>query len=270
MSQSSYKSHFLLCLLILGLSISFASNAEADEDGAELPLVMMAKAAYNYGYEHGYCGPDSAGNYDSEQVKTALLLYENICHEGVKDKQEGRQANPDQAGTSLAETMALAAISDKDFDEAYKWFEVAAEAGRVRAQSVLGAMYRDGAGGRQDCKKGVKWLQKAADGGDAESQYNLGVMYNSGNCVEIDYVKAAELYLKGAEQSHAGSWTNLGVLLINGQGYGQNPAGAYFYWRVASELGNTHADELLQSVEFTDEQRKAGEALLQEMLNGAK
>lgn len=254
------------CLLILGLSVSSICHAKSAEDGVKLSL-EMAKAAYNFGYVHGDCDPKITGSDVSERLSQSLVIYKNLCDEGIRDKREGRQAKPDQAGISFAEVIAVAAIRDKkDFDAAYKWFEVAAEAGRVSAQLMLGAMYRDGAGGRQECQRAAMWLQKAAQGGDAEAQFNLGVMYHDGKCIERNYAKAVELYGKGAEQSHTRSWTNLGVMLINGQGNGPNPAGAYFYWRVASELGDTYATELLQSVEFTDEQRKAGDESLREML----
>ena len=52
-----------------------------------------------------------------------------------------------------------------------------AEQGYVPAQYILGMMYDNGQGVRQDYAEAVKWYRKAAEQGYAQAQYNLG-LYN--------------------------------------------------------------------------------------------
>lgn len=78
--------------------------------------------------------------------------------------------------------------------------EQTAEAGDPRAQAILGAMYYDGEGVRQDYSQALGWYRKAAERGFAEAQYNLGFMYYMGRGVEPDRAEARRWFRKAAEQ----------------------------------------------------------------------
>ncbi len=64
-------------------------------------------------------------------------------------------------------------------------------------------MYTEGQGVRQDYQQAFAWYQKAAEQGNAGAQNNLGLMYYNGKGVEQDYIKALEWYQKAAEQGDA-------------------------------------------------------------------
>jgi TPR repeat protein len=49
----------------------------------------------------------------------------------------------------------------QDFDEAAKWFRLAAEQRHRRAQFMLGVLYWSGDGVPQDYDKAVKWFRLA-------------------------------------------------------------------------------------------------------------
>jgi hypothetical protein len=51
----------------------------------------------------------------------------------------------------------------QDFDEAAKWFRLAAEQHHHRAQFMLGVLYWSGDGVPQDYDKAVKWFRLAED-----------------------------------------------------------------------------------------------------------
>ena len=51
----------------------------------------------------------------------------------------------------------------QDFDEAAKWFRLAAEQHHHRAQFMLGVLYWSGDGVPQDFDKAVKWFRLAED-----------------------------------------------------------------------------------------------------------
>ncbi len=250
-----------------GLTMFFCvpgALADAIDDAVSMSQ-EMAREAYNFGYQYGGCESSIAGTTTSKRLKQSLAMYSNLCQEGVKDKQAGKPANPDQAGVSMAEEMAVLAYRENNHAEARKWFEVAAKAGRARAQLMLGNMCRVGGGGPKDCNMAIHWLQKAVDNNNAEAQFIMGSMYHEGQCVKVDYQKAASLYESAMGQEHAQAWTSTGVMLANGQGYQQNTVAAYVYLRIGSSLGDPYADELLQQIPFSDEQIQAGEEALRKM-----
>ena len=67
-----------------------------------------------------------------------------------------------------------------------------ARAGDAEAQTLLGDMYADGKGLKQDYKMAAKWYRKAAEQGYAKAQKKLGNFYTFGKGVKQDYKKAAE------------------------------------------------------------------------------
>jgi TPR repeat protein len=79
---------------------------------------------------------------------------------------------------------------ERDDQEAFKWYRMAAEQCHAKAQSKLGAMYFRGYGVRQNYKKAVEWYRKAAEKGDGIAQSNLGFMFYAGHGVAKNKVRA--------------------------------------------------------------------------------
>ena len=78
----------------------------------------------------------------------------------------------------------------KDFNQAVKWFEKAADQGDVQAQYSLGMMYLN----EKDYKRAPYWFKQASNQGNAQAQYNLGMIYFNGEGVKKDYKRAAEWF----------------------------------------------------------------------------
>ena len=70
-----------------------------------------------------------------------------------------------------------------------------AEQGLVQAQRLLGNIYMGHSGVPKDYAEAARWYQKAADQGDALSQDTLGFMFFYGDGVEQDYAYAMELFV---------------------------------------------------------------------------
>ena len=87
----------------------------------------------------------------------------------------------------------------KNYEEAVRYYRLAAENGYARGQWNLGAMYDFGYGVTQDYQKAVDWYRKAAEQGDAVGQCCLGFMYENGYGVTQDYQEAFDWYRKAAE-----------------------------------------------------------------------
>ena len=100
--------------------------------------------------------------------------------------------------------------------DAYVEFSKLAKQGDVDAQTILGEMYLDGIGVKQDTKKAYDWLSKAAKSGDKEAQYLLGFMYENGIGVKVDIVKAVNWYEKAANKGDIMAMYNLAFIYKSG------------------------------------------------------
>jgi TPR repeat protein len=147
----------------------------------------------------------------------------------------------------------------QDYQEAAKWWRLAAAQGDARAQFNLGGMYAKGLGVRQDFREAVKWWRLAAANGNAQAQMSLGVAYHEGEGVAQDHREAAKWYQLAAAQGNAGAQNNLGVLYANGQGVTQDYGEAVKLWRLAAAQGNADA---LKSLSVFDKKEQAGLDLL--------
>ena len=104
-----------------------------------------------------------------------------------------------------------------DYKKALEIFRPLAEQGHEGAQALLGMMYENGWGVREDKAEAAKWYRKAletlptlAEQGDASAQYHLGGMYGNGTGVARDDSIAVFWYRKAAEQGDANAQNNLG------------------------------------------------------------
>ncbi len=73
--------------------------------------------------------------------------------------------------------LGVNALELKNYKEAVKQFQLAADQGHAKAQFNLGVMYAKGEGVPRDDREAVKWYRKAADQGDADAKKAL-TMFN--------------------------------------------------------------------------------------------
>ena len=67
----------------------------------------------------------------------------------------------------------------KNYDKAFYWYTLAAEAENADAQNNLGYMYYKGYGVEQNNKQAIYWFQKAAIQGHSIALEHLLLMYKS-------------------------------------------------------------------------------------------
>jgi TPR repeat protein len=135
----------------------------------------------------------------------------------------------------------LDAYRSKNFATALIELRPLAEQGVAKAQSVLGLMYGEGAGVRQDDVKSVKWHGLAAEQGLAYSQSVLGWSYLHGKGIRKDEAAAAKWLRLAAEQKNAFAQNLLGYLLANGVGVQKELVEAAKLFRLAADQGLVHA-----------------------------
>ena len=129
---------------------------------------------------------------------------------------------------------AVAAYQKNRYEDALKVAQPLAEAGDVRAQSLVGLMYYRGRGPRADTAEAVKWFRRAADGGDAAARFYLGVMFAEGRGVPQDYEQAAIWYQRAADLGDAQALYNLGLAYAQGEGVAQDVVKAHMLLNVAA------------------------------------
>ena len=129
----------------------------------------------------------------------------------------------------------------KNYEEAVKWFRMAAEQGYHHGQFNLGLCYDNGYGITKDDTEAVKWYRMAAEQGYADAQFKLAIKYDEGEGVHQDYVEAVKWYRKAAEQGNASAQYSLGYCYHEGEGLTQNYKEAVKWFRMAAEQGNASA-----------------------------
>jgi TPR repeat protein len=107
----------------------------------------------------------------------------------------------------------------RNHEEAFKWYELAANQGHAKAQYSVGDAYDSGKGVPRDAEEAVKWHrlaadQSAANQGDAKAQFNIGLAYDSVEGLlqdDQDHHEAIKWYRLAADQGYAEAQFRLGL-----------------------------------------------------------
>ncbi len=139
-------------------------------------------------------------------------------------------------------------------EEAFAWLSESSGSD-PSAATVLGLMYDEGLGVSQSYEEAVKWYRIAAEQGNTYAQCNLGQMYESGHGVELSYVEAVEWYRQAAEQDcvdvcwyrpraekgNPEAQYHLGYMCMKGIGMVQSYEKAAEWYRRAADQGHAKA-----------------------------
>lgn len=144
----------------------------------------------------------------------------------------------------------------KDYNKAREIWLTLANDDYAEAQATLGWMYHEGIGVPQDYQQAYLWYEKAAQHGIVTAQSNLGIFYQNGYGVEQNNAKAAEWFTKAAEQGYQYASYNLALLYLEGKGVKKDREIAINLLFHAYRYGVNDARTLLESlgVNVTDEQ----------------
>ena len=183
------------------------------------------------------------GGADPINLDEAAAIYNSllgsISDEPTRDEVLAR-AN---AGDPWAQTQMGVWYYDGDgvaqsYDEAMRWYRLAADQGSGHAMANLGSMYANGRGVAPDDGEAAAWYRRAADVGIARGQRMLGYFYQMGRGVGKDLAEAVRLYRLAADQGFADAHNDLGVMYEQGWGVEQDLTQAMRWYRSAAELGN--------------------------------
>ncbi|KAK8837474.1 hypothetical protein M9Y10_036471 [Tritrichomonas musculus] len=129
----------------------------------------------------------------------------------------------------------------QDFEQAKKCYEKSSEQGNSHGYNRIGFCYKNGLGTETDYLKAVEYYRKGSDLGNKFSINNLGFCYGQGRGVKQDYSKAFECYKKGAELGNSDSYNNLGLCYDEGRGVNQDYSKAFECYKKGAELGNPNS-----------------------------
>lgn len=120
--------------------------------------------------------------------------------------------------------------AEKNDEQAYQWYKMAADKGSAAAEFLVGLDFLDGVGVEKDKQKAFKYIKSAADKGVVGAQHILAMMYQSGELgFWRKYQKAAFYFEKAAKQGNAEAQLNLGDLYMIGKGVAASVENGLFW-----------------------------------------
>ena len=140
--------------------------------------------------------------------------------------------------------VGLAFEKEENYEEAARWYRMAAEQGVSEAQNNLGVMYKDGQGVKQDFKEAAHWFLLAAQQDNTLAQLNLGWLYHAGKGLRQNADSARYWYSKAAQKGHATAQLNLGILYLQQK----DTITAIHCLQQAAQQGNEGALRILQKI----------------------
>ena len=141
--------------------------------------------------------------------------------------------------------LGEAALHQKDYLNAQRLLNLAAEAGDSDAEAELGAMYATGKGVVKNYSRALDAFAKAAAADNARAVTDLASMYANGWGVAKDESKALALYKKGVELGDPFALGQTGVMYFGGKGVPRDYAAAEQYFQQAADLHDGYSMKYL-------------------------
>ena len=210
-----------------------------------------------------------------------LLIILAVIYFRRKNKRELQEATAAQQSAKdgvAADQYKLATMYVKgqgvkqDYQEAVKWYRLAAEQGEVNAQSALGLMYDNGEGVSKDDREAIKWYRLAGEQGDANAQYTLGLKYASGEGIAQDDKEAVKWFHLSVDNGTFSAFQNLAEAYAEGKGVEKNLVEALKWYHLSAAVfdrrgslgnwkktmeGRTHVSEQMSPSQIEESQSLA-------------
>ena len=171
---------------------------------------------------------------------------------------------------NLATMYANGIGVERNFKEALKWFQMAAEQGVAESQFSLGLAYLKGKGVNQNFKEAAKWYRMAAERDLARAQNGLAEMYSEGKGVPYNPEMAWRLTFASAQQGYAIAQADLGMnFATEPQMLPQDNQEAYYWYSLAlkDEAGLDKTDFVHIAAEVTETHQSIGNRLSEKQKN---
>ncbi len=163
-----------------------------------------------------------------------------------------------------------------DFEQAYREFATAADAGYAAARGAQGYLLDEGLGTTADKTRAVVLYRQAAEADVAFAAHNLGVLLREGDGVPVDYAASLAFFRKAVALGYHQSLVDVGFAYDNGYGVAKDDTEAMRWYRQAAayeipeafnnigslyENGEGVEKSTMQAIEWYKRAQAAGYAL---------
>lgn len=122
-------------------------------------------------------------------------------------------------------------------DAALPYLNTCAEAGSLLSMNRLALAYYN----KRDFRQAFRWFNSAADRGNLNAKYFAASMLVEGKGVAANATRGAEMLLQASREGHANAMYLLGKCYLEGKGLTTSPENAMMWWQRSAAAGNPRA-----------------------------
>ncbi len=189
---------------------------------------------------------------DKERVRASLKkIKSRITPEQLslaEAKLSGNRPAPKVLSNDEEFELCMVDLEAKNFSDAISKLSKLGDKGHIKSILKLGEMYLAGEGTEKDAEEAMKWFQKGAEKEDPASIYKIGLLHSSGQGAPQDDIEALKWILKAAELDYAPAQNTLAEYYMTGKGLDQNFGEAYFWTCLSAQQGNEEAEGRMNSL----------------------
>jgi TPR repeat protein len=152
---------------------------------------------------------------------------------------------------------------ETELNEAFNWYNKAAEMGYSEAQYNVCRLAAQGLVSPSDYKRAIEWCTTLAESGDSWGEYGLARILEEGTGAQPDLKKAAEWYEKSAQQGNPAAQFSLAAMYSEGKGVGKDLVEAYKWATIAGAKKYPEARGFMESLnaQMTKKQISSAQSL---------
>ena len=144
---------------------------------------------------------------NEDDKKTLINLFKQLAENGSPDTM-----------FYFAQLLLKTGITTEDKENAFAWFNKAANGGHMGAKYEVAIMYGRGIGVKKNIQQHISLLEDVANLGHAKAQFMLFEIFSQGIIIEADERRAFQWCLKSAESGNPKSQYRIAVMYRDGIG----------------------------------------------------
>ncbi len=176
--------------------------------------------------------------------------------DAISEVEGATDPNSKEGKTTLMNNIAstyfvgIEGVTDQDFTEALRWFEMSAAFNDAHALVMIGSMYYHGQGVQKNYRKAMEYYKKAiVTSAHQDALLNLGLAYLDGEGVPKNESHAFSLMLRSARQGKGAARFNMAHFYAAGIGVERNQEEALRWLRLSVASGYEEAIPYLRYYE---------------------
>ena len=152
--------------------------------------------------------------FKKKNYSVALNMFFELAHKNCVQAQYRLAQMYDKSNRYFFYTIGDIKESPQ---QAFYWYQKAAQNGHAFAQNNLAYCYDESLGVKQDLKKAAYWYEQAAKQGDIFAQNSIAYCYFYGEGVEKDIQKAIKYWQLAVDNGYEKAAKNLACVYLDGE-----------------------------------------------------